>query len=210
MSSFAYARVSSKDQNLQRQLTAFSNCGIAFDRIYCDKISGKDFERKNYKKLIRVLKPGDLVVIKSIDRLGRNYEAVIEEWKRITKESQADIVVLDTPLLDTRCSENNLVGKFISDIVLQLLSFVAENERENIRLRQAEGIRAALENGVKFGRPRINLPQNFKTVAGSYIAHKISFSEALRLTSMRPTTFYRYVKDFARNNNTDTLQTARN
>lgn len=197
MSRYAYARVSSKDQNLERQLAAFSSCGIEFDKIYCDKKSGKDFERENYKKLIRKIKAGDLLVIKSIDRLGRNYDAVIEEWRRITKDICADILVLDMPLLDTRSTDNRLIGKLISDIVLELLSFVAENERENIRQRQAEGIAAALANGVKFGRPRIDLPQNFDDVAVAYLNRKISYSEALRLTSMRPTTFYRYVKDFS-------------
>lgn len=196
MSRYAYARVSSKDQNLERQLAAFNSCGIEFDKIYCDKKSGKDFERENYKKLVRKIKAGDLLVIKSIDRLGRNYDAVIEEWRRITKDLCADILVLDMPLLDTRSTDNRLIGKLISDIVLELLSFVAENERENIRQRQAEGIAAALANGVKFGRPRITLPQNFKDVAVAYLSRKISYSEALRLTAMRPTTFYRYVKEF--------------
>ena len=199
MRCYAYARVSSKDQNLERQLAAFDSCGIAFDKIFSDKKSGKDFERENYKKLIRKIKTGDLLVIKSIDRLGRNYDAVIQEWRRITKDIGADILVLDMPLLDTRSNDNQLIGKLISDIVLQLLSFVAENERENIRARQAEGIAIALANGVKFGRPRITLPQNFNDVAVAYLSHKIAYSEALRLTCMRPTTFYRYIKDFQPN-----------
>ena len=197
---YAYARVSSKDQNLERQLAAFYSCGISFDKIYCDKKSGKDFDRESYKKLLRKIKAGDLLVIKSIDRLGRNYDAVIEEWRRITKTVCADILVLDMPLLDTRSSDNKLIGKLISDIVLQLLSFVAENERENIRLRQAEGIAVALKNGIKFGRPRIALPQNFTDVAARYLTRRVSYSEALALTAMRPTTFYRYVKEFALNN----------
>lgn len=199
MCCYAYARVSSKDQNLERQIAAFNSCGIVFDKIYCDKKSGKDFERESYKKLIRKIKSGDLLVIKSIDRLGRNYDGVIEEWRRITKDICADILVLDMPILDTRSNDNRLIGKLISDIVLQLLSFVAENERENIRLRQAEGIQIALANGVKFGRPRITLPPNFQAVAVAYLSRKISYSEALALTAMRPTTFYRYVKEFAKN-----------
>ena len=188
MSCYAYARVSSKDQNLERQLAAFADCGVAIDKIYCDKQSGKDFERTSYKKLLRKIRAGDLLIIKSIDRLGRNYDAVIEEWGRITKIIHADIFVLDIPL-----------GKFISDIVLQLLSFVAENERENIRHRQAEGIKLALEKGVKFGRPRIQLPPDFKSIADLYLSKQIGYAEALSLTAMRPTTFYRYVKEFTKN-----------
>ncbi len=198
MCCYAYARVSSKDQNLERQLSAFKDCGIHIDRIFCDKKSGKDFERENYKKLLACITDGDLLIVKSIDRLGRNYDAVIDEWKRITKEIRADILVLDMPLLDTRCADNKLIGKLISDIVLQLLSFVAENERDNIRLRQAEGIRAAKERGVKFGRPKIKLPPEFPTVASAYLTHNISLSQALRLTAMRPTTFYRYIKSAPR------------
>ncbi len=196
MSCYGYARVSSKDQNLERQLAAFACCGLNIDKIYCDKKSGKDFERENYKKLMKKIKPGDLLVIKSIDRLGRNYDAIIVEWKRITKDIGAHIFVLDMPLLDTR-NDKNLFGKLIADIVLQLLSFVAENERDNIRLRQAEGIRAAMDRGVKFGRPKIALPENFGSVATAYLAHRLPYSEALRLTALSPTTFYRYIKDFA-------------
>lgn len=137
---YAYARVSARDQNLSRQIEAFSALGIDSRYIFCDKKSGKDFDRSNYMRMIRRLRCGDLLVIKSIDRLGRNYTMIIEEWSRITKKIRADILVLDMPLLDTRTGADTLVGKFISDIVLQILSFVAENERENIRARQAEGI----------------------------------------------------------------------
>lgn len=193
---YAYARVSSKDQNLERQFDAFQRCGIAFQKIYWDKESGADFDRKNYKSLMRKLQCNDLLVIKSIDRLGRNYECILQEWKRITKEIGADIYVLDMPLLDTRCHEKNLIGKLIADIVLQLLSFVAENERENIRSRQAEGIKAAKLRGVKFGRPRITCPDNFPEVASDYLQHKIGFAEALSLTEMKPSSFYRYVKEY--------------
>jgi len=193
---FAYARVSSKDQNLERQFDAFQSCGIQFKKIFWDKKTGADFERMNYKKLIKKLRAGDLLVIKSIDRLGRNYECILKEWKRITKEIGADILVLDMPLLDTRNHEKNLIGTLISDIVLQLLSFVAENERENIRTRQAEGIKAAKQRGVRFGRPRINCPENFSEVANDYLQHRIGFSEALSRTEMKPSSFYRYIKAY--------------
>ena len=194
---YAYARVSSKEQNLERQFAAFKNCSIEFNKIFYDKESGTDFNRENYKKLIKKLKLNDLLVIKSIDRLGRNYECILREWKRITKEIGADIYVLDMPLLDTRCHEKNLIGTLIADIVLQLLSFVAESERENIHSRQAEGIRAAKNRGVKFGRPRIACPENFPDVAKAYKEHKICFSEALTMSGMKPSTFYRYVNKYA-------------
>ncbi len=190
----AYARVSSKDQNLERQFAAFNTCGVTFDKVFWDKKSGADFDRDNYKKLIKKLRRNDLLVIQSIDRLGRNYECILREWKRITKEIGADIYVLDMPILDTRCHENNLIGKLIADIVLQLLSFVSENERNNIRARQAEGIKAAKQRGIKFGRPRINCPDNFVEVAQAYLSRNIGFSEALTKTQMKPSSFYRYMK----------------
>lgn len=193
---YAYARVSSKDQKLERQLAAFEGCGIKFARIYCDKKSGADFERQNYKKLIHRLRGGDLLVVKSIDRLGRNYDCILREWKRITKEIGADILVLDMPLLDTRCHEKNLIGKLISDIVLQLLSFVAENEKDSIHTRQAEGIQAAKQRGVKFGRPKLTCPENFGQVADSYLKHEISLRSALDSTNMKPSSFYRYLKQY--------------
>lgn len=189
---YAYARVSCKDQKLERQLTAFNDCNIPFNRIFCDKKTGENFERQNYKKLIKRLRCGDLLVIKSIDRLGRNYDCILREWKRITKEIGADIYVLDMPLLDTRCHEKNLVGKLIADMVLQLLSFVAENERINIRTRQAEGIKAAKARGVKFGRPKTACPENFREIAENYKQHKIDLAEALSLTKMKISSFYRY------------------
>ncbi len=196
MSNYAYGRVSAKDQKLERQLDAFMRCGITFNKIYCDKKSGKDFERDQYKKMIKKIKTGDLLVIKSIDRLGRNYDAIIVEWKRITKDVGADILVLDMPILDTRCHDRNLIGRLIADIVLQLLSFVAENERENIRTRQAEGIAIAKREGVRFGRPHVTIPSNFSEVADAYLSRTISYAEALRLTNLRPTTFYRYIKGY--------------
>ncbi|MDE7396040.1 MAG: recombinase family protein [Clostridiales bacterium] len=193
---YGYARVSSKDQNLERQFAAFDGCGIKFDRIFYDKKSGTDFERRDYKKLMTRLRAGDLVVIKSIDRLGRNYDCILCEWKRITKDIGADIYVLDMPLLDTRYHEHNLIGKLIADIVLQLLSFVAENERATIRTRQAEGIRAAKARGVKFGRPKTACPKNFPDIAKQYLQRKIPLSEALALSGMKPSSFYRYYHRF--------------
>lgn len=152
---YSYVRVSSKDQNIERQNEAFENFAkeenINEYEVFVDKQSGKDFERKNYQEMISKLQEGDLLVIKSIDRLGRNYDLIIQEWTKITKTIKANIVVLDMPLLDTREKKNNLTGKFISDIVLQLLSYVAETERENIKTRQAEGIKIAKEKGIKFG-----------------------------------------------------------
>ena len=195
MCNYAYGRVSAKDQKLERQLDAFMRCGIAFNKIYCDKKSGKDFEREQYKKMIKKIKTGDLLVVKSIDRLGRNYDAIIIEWKHITQEVGADILVLDMPILDTR-TYKNLIGRLIADIVLQLLSFVAENERENIRTRQAEGIAIAKQKGIRFGRPRVTIPSNFSEIAAAYLSHTISYAEALRLTNLRPSTFYRYVKGY--------------
>lgn len=195
---YAYARVSCKDQRLERQLAAFKACGIAFDKVFSDKKSGKDFERKSYERLIKKLRQGDLLVIKSIDRLGRNYDCILREWKRITKDIGADIYVLDMPLLNTKSHAQSLIGKFIADIVLQILSFVAENERINIRTRQAEGIKAAKARGVKFGRPKITCPENFASVAEAYISRKIRITEALTLTSMKPSSFYRYIKQYAR------------
>lgn len=162
---YAYARVSAKDQNLQRQIAAFCEFGIDKSRIFSEKKSGKDFERKEYKRLLKKLNCGDLLVIKSIDRLGRNYSQIIEEWIRITNIIGADLLVLDMPLLDTRTKTDTLVGKFISDIVLQVLSFVAENERESIKARQAEGIKNAHQKGVRFGRPPVAGPRRGRHVA---------------------------------------------
>lgn len=191
---YAYARVSARDQNLSRQLDAFISFGVARDKIYADKKSGKDFERSEYKKLLKKLKCGDLLVIKSIDRLGRNYDAIIEEWSRITNKIRADILVLDMPLLDTRTKADTLVGKFISDIVLQVLSFVAQNERENIRARQAEGIRLAKERGIKFGRPKRNYTSEFLTVVRGYIQKRIPLRDALSMLDIKEENFYYHVR----------------
>lgn len=196
---YAYARVSARDQNLSRQIEAFSALGIDSRYIFCDKKSGKDFDRSNYMRMIRRLRCGDLLVIKSIDRLGRNYTMIIEEWSRITKKIRADILVLDMPLLDTRTGADTLVGKFISDIVLQILSFVAENERENIRARQAEGIAAAKKKGVRFGRPRKVYTSEFIDIVKNYKAGNISLSQALSASRMTPGNFYHHCKIVSEN-----------
>lgn len=160
MNVYGYIRVSSRDQNEDRQLIALKEVGVPEKNIYLDKQSGKDFNRPQYKKLLRKMKKDDLLYIKSIDRLGRNYEEILQQWRVLTKEKGIDIVVLDMPLLDTRRGKD-LMGTFLSDIVLQVLSFVAENERTNIKQRQAEGIAAAKAKGVRFGRPPRPLPENF-------------------------------------------------
>lgn len=190
MKIYAYARVSARDQNLERQIAAFTEFGIEKNCIFSDKKSGKDFERKEYKKLIKKLKRGDLLVIKSIDRLGRNYDQIIAEWAHITNTVGADILVLDMPLLDTRTKSDTLVGKFISDIVLQVLSFVAENERENIKARQADGIRIAKANGVKFGRPRRAYSDEFISVMSDYHHKRISSATAIELLNIGKDNFY--------------------
>lgn len=163
MGTYGYIRVSSHDQNEDRQLIALHEVGVLDADIYIDKQFGKDFERPQYKKLLRKLKRGDLLYVKSIDRLGRNYKEILEQWRILTKDKVVDIVVLDMPLLDTRRGKD-LMGTFLSEIVLQVLSFVAENERVNIRQRQAEGIAAAKARGVRFGRPLAPLPENFHGV----------------------------------------------
>lgn len=191
---YAYARVSAKDQNLQRQIAAFYEFGIEKNRIFSEKKSGKDFERKEYKRLLQKLKGGDLLVIKSIDRLGRNYSQIIEEWNRITNIIGADILVLDMPLLDTRTKSDTLVGKFISDIVLQVLSFVAENERENNKARQAEGIKIAREKGVRFGRPSFLYTDEFLTVADDYLCKRIKLRTALKLLNIKQDNFYYHIR----------------
>lgn len=159
---YGYVRVSSITQNIARQMEEMYKLGLSDDTIFVDKQSGKDFDRTNYQLLKLKLKKNDLLIIKSIDRLGRNYEMIIEEWCILTKELEVNIFVIDFPLLDTRIDGKNLIGKFISDIVLQVLSFVAQNERENMRKRQAEGIQIAKASGVHIGRPKYNLPSNFE------------------------------------------------
>ena len=192
---YGYVRVSTAQQHIDRQIDALLELGLEKSCIYIDYESGKDFNRRNYKKLIRKLKKGDLVIIKSIDRLGRDYNMIIEEWRLITKEKEADIMVIDMPLLDTRIEGKNLVGKFISDIVLQVLSFVAQNERETMRVRQAEGIKTAKARGVKFGRPRISLPNNFEIVAKQYLKKEITNKKACEILGMTRGSFFRYMKE---------------
>ena len=192
---YGYVRVSTAQQHIDRQIDALLELGLDKSCIYIDFESGKDFNRRNYKKLIRKLKKDDLVIIKSIDRLGRDYNMIIDEWRLITKEKKADIMVIDMPLLDTRIEGKNLVGKFISDIVLQVLSFVAQNERETMRVRQAEGIKTAKARGVKFGRPRITLPNNFEIVARQYLKKEITNKKACEILGMTRGSFFRYMKE---------------
>ncbi len=193
MSQYGYLRVSSKDQNEERQLLAMKAAGLKKSKLYTDKCSGKDFDRPRYRALLARLKADDVLYIQSIDRLGRNYSEILEEWRRLTKEKGVDIVVLDMPLLDTRRGKD-LLGTFLSDIVLQVLSFVAENERENIRKRQAEGIAAAKLRGVKFGRPCRPLPDNFHRVAAEFRAGKIRLEAAASACAMPRSTFYAKAK----------------
>ena len=186
---YGYMRVSSKEQNEDRQKIALTEMGVPGNHIYMDKQSGKDFERAQYKRLLRKLNENSVLYIKSIDRLGRNYGELNEQWRIITKEKKADIVVIDMPLLDTR-REKNLLGTFISDVVLALLSYVAENERTNIKQRQAEGIAAAKARGVKFGRPPLPIPENFYQMHKDWRAGKITIEEAAKACNMCPKTFY--------------------
>lgn len=195
MNVYAYARVSARDQNLDRQIEAFAAFGVEKTHIFCDKKSGRDFDRSGYKKMFARLRRGDLLVIKSIDRLGRNYEMIIEEWRAITEKKGADILVLDMPVLDTRSKDGGLVGRFISDVVLQVLSFVAENKRENMRARQAEGIRCAKARGVRFGRPRRVYSAEVVAAAEDYIAKKITLREALERTDMKKGNFYYHIRN---------------
>ncbi|MCC8173914.1 MAG: recombinase family protein [Odoribacter sp.] len=192
---YGYVRVSTKEQNEDRQLIAMQEYGVAEKNIYVDKQSGKDFNRRQYKRVFKKLKENDLLIIKSIDRLGRNYDEIIEQWRQITKVKKADIMVIDMPLLDTR-REKNLLGSFLSDIVLQVLSFVAENERDNIKQRQAEGIAAAKAKGVKFGRPQRPLPENFYEVHKRWRNKKISLKEAAAECGIPPSTFFNKAEQF--------------
>ena len=191
---YGYARVSSKEQTEQRQIIALTEFGVSSKNIYMDKQSGKDFERPRYKRLIKRLRPGDLLVVQSIDRLGRNYSEILEQWRLITKEKRADILVLDMPLLDTRRGRD-LMGTFLSDIVLQVLSFASENERINIRQRQAEGIAAAKSRGVRFGRPPRPLPDNFHILYQKWRAGKITGTAAAKACGM-PLATFRYRAEF--------------
>lgn len=192
---YGYLRVSSRDQNEDRQRIALQEMDVSEKNIFIDKQSGKDFERPSYKRMARRMKKDDLLYIKSIDRLGRNYEEILEQWRVLTKEKGIDIVVLDMPLLDTRRGKD-LMGTFLSDIVLQVLSFVAENERTNIRQRQAEGIAAAKARGVKFGRPALPYPDNFREIHRDWRNKKITLRQAANACGMPIGTFYGKARKF--------------
>jgi DNA invertase Pin-like site-specific DNA recombinase len=191
---YGYARVSTADQNEGRQIEALKEAGVDERFIFLDKQSGKDFNRDEWKVLIRALREDDVLVIKSIDRLGRNYNEIIDQWKTITKEIKANIKVLDMPLLDTTTNTSNLTGTFIADLVLQILSYVAETERLNIRTRQAEGIRLAKEGGKHLGRPRAEFPPNFDSVYESWKREEITAKIAMEKLDLKRTTFYKLVK----------------
>lgn len=192
---YGYVRVSSKDQNVERQLAVMKDLKIPKQNIFIDRQSGKDFNRPLYKKLLRKLRPGDTLFVKSIDRLGRNYEEIIEEWRTITKHKKADIVVTDLPLLDTRGKNAlDLTGVFISDLVLQILSYVAQTEREQIRKRQAEGIAVAKARGVSFGRPPKEIPNEFDRIYTLWKAEKISGRESAKQLGTTHNTFFKWVR----------------
>ncbi len=191
---YGYIRVSATDQNLDRQLIALKNAGVETKRIFVDKLSGKDFNRPNYKRLIKRLKRGNLLYIVSIDRLGRNYTEIQEQWRMLIHDKQVDICVLDMPLLDTR-NKKDLMGTFVAELVLQILSFVAENERANIRKRQAEGIAAAKVRGVQFGRPKIILPDDFVDIVYAWKQRELTVDEILQRYHISRTTFYRRAKE---------------
>ena len=194
MEIYGYVRVSSTDQNEDRQMLALKKQNIADKNIYIDKLSGKDFNRPAYKKLIKKLKSGDLLYILSIDRLGRNYEEIQNQWRVLTKEIGADICVIDMPLLDTRQGKD-LMGTFIADLVLQILSFVAQNERENIRKRQLQGIAAAKAKGVRFGRPEKDIPPEFISLIKQWEKKKITLAEILNMCQISESTFYRRLRE---------------
>lgn len=189
---YGYVRVSTKGQNIDRQMSAMKKLEIPKTNIYVDKVSGKNFNRPAYKKLIRKLKPKDILFIKSIDRLGRNYDEIIKQWKYVTLDRDVDIVVIDFPLLDTRNQINGITGKFIADLVLQVLSYVAQVERENIKQRQAEGIAEAKKKGVRFGRPNREKPAEFENVLYLWQTGKISQREAGRRLEISHNTFNKW------------------
>lgn len=195
MEIYGYVRVSSTDQNEDRQLIALRDKRVGDKNVYVDKQSGKDFNRPQYKKLVRKLRAGDLLYILNIDRLGRNYEEIQNQWRILTKEKGIDICVIDMPLLDTRQGKD-LMGTFIADLVLQILSFIAQNERENIKKRQAEGIAAAKARGVKFGRPEKKVPDDFGKMVSAWEQKRLSFSEVLKKCNMSEATFYRKLREY--------------
>ena len=192
---FGYIRVSSKDQNEGRQLEAMKKIGINGRDIYLDKQSGKNFERSNYQLLKRVIRKGDILYIHSLDRFGRNKEEILQEWNDLTKNIEADIVVLDMPLLDTTQYKDSM-GSFIADLVLQILSWMAEEERERIRKRQREGIDLALQNGIQFGRPTVFVSEEFKEVYRKWKAKELTAVKAMEALGFKKTTFYKIVKEY--------------
>lgn len=191
MKKYAYVRVSTRDQKEARQLAALEEYHIPPENLFIEKQSGKDFDRPKWKRLMKRLRPGDLLIVKSIDRLGRDYGEILEEWRRITKDKGADIFILDMPLLDTRAQGRDLTGTFIADLVLQILSYVAQTERENIRQRQAEGIAAAKAKGVTFGPDRTPPPPGFDEARVGYEAGRLSVRQGARAAGMAPSSFYR-------------------
>ena len=193
---YGYARCSTKEQNEDRQVIAMLEFGITPANIVVEKLSGKDFNRPQYRALLKQLKPGDTFVIKSIDRLGRDYEEIIEQWRCITKDKKAFVVVIDMPLLDTRIKDRDLTGTFVSDLVLQILSYVAQTERAFMHRRQAEGIAAAKLKGIKFGRPRKKAPANFGAVVEQWEQREITFKEVLKQSGLTKSTFYRRLSDY--------------
>jgi len=190
---YGYIRVSTKEQNEDRQRLSMAEFGIAEEYIVMDKQSGKDFNRPGYQALIEKMKPGDTLVVKSIDRLGRNYADILEQWRKLTAEKKIDIVVIDNPLLDTR-NKKDLVGVVVSDIVLQLLSYMAETERSNIRQRQAEGIAAAKDRGQKFGRPRLERPTGFESMREEYLAGNLSSRHAAQKLGISHMSFINWIR----------------
>lgn len=192
---YGYIRVSTREQNIERQLISLQEAGVNEKNIYIDKQSGKNFRRPAYVKMMSLIQEGDLIIVKSIDRLGRNYQEIMEQWSIITKEKKADIRILDMPLLDTTKTKD-LLGTFISDVVLQLLSFVAENERDNIRQRQAEGIAAAKARGVRFGKPVIPMPENFPELYRQWESNNLTINELASLCKMGRSTMYKRIEEY--------------
>ena len=198
MKKYAYVRVSTRDQKEARQLAALEEYRIPPGNLFIEKQSGKDFDRPKWKRLMKRLRPGDLLIVKSIDRLGRDYGEILEEWRRITKDKGADIFILDMPLLDTRSQGRDLTGTFIADLVLQILSYVAQTERENIRQRQAEGIAAARARGVRFGAKRLAMPEDFDAVQEEGLRGELSARAAGARLGISCQTFLRRVKERAK------------
>lgn len=192
---YGYIRVSTREQNIERQLISLQEAGVNEKNIYIDKQSGRNFQRPAYVKMMSLIQEGDLIIVKSIDRLGRNYQEIMEQWSIITKEKKADIRILDMPLLDTTKTKD-LLGTFISDVVLQLLSFVAENERDNIRQRQAEGIAAAKARGVRFGKPVIPMPENFPELYRQWESNNLTINELASLCKMGRSTMYKRIEEY--------------